>query len=142
MNISMKKYVFCSKEFILKLYLGMCAIVCLLVFIDSNPIYPFSENIIKNILKCTLAFVIFIPCFGLVFTQKSLCRARLYIPYECINNIYVDEYKQNITITYNIWLWWTKTKKEYSYTIYVRNYNITLSELVDLFPKTIARIYS
>lgn len=142
MNISIKKYIFCSKGYILKLYLSMCAIVCLLVFIDNSPVYPFSENIGKNILICTLAFFIFIPYWGLIFTQKSLYRVRLYLPYKDINNIYIDEQHQKLTINYNIRLWWIKTKKEYSYVIHVRNYKTTLSELNGLFPKNITRIYT
>ena len=56
--IKIKKYISCTTNYLLKLYVYMVAFVCVLVFVESCPSHPFSEYIGKEILFMSVLFFI------------------------------------------------------------------------------------
>ena len=141
--IKIKKYIPCTKEYLLKLYVLLCALTCFLVFIKSCQNYPFSEMIGKALLGPTIMFFIVSPVFGLIFTNKSINTCKFHLPYQYIKSIQVDEYSQRLILTYNYNVCLgRKSKKEYQYKINTNNYKTTLTELIQCFPENIERKYN
>lgn len=135
-----KKYISCKH--LLRHYLCFIVIVFFVGYIKGGFQ---SLSILGNfIFISTILFLIVIPSYGIIFTQKSMIVGirKFYLPYKYVKEINVNRSHKKITLihNYNTYLC-LRSKKGYEYDLYIDKYNTTLEEIVECFPEDIKITY-
>ena len=135
-----KKYIPCKH--LLRHYLCFIVIV---FFVGYTKGGFQSLSILGNfIFISSLLFLIVIPAYGIIFTQKSMIVGirKFYLPYKYIKEIIVNKQYQRITLIHNYNTYFClKSKKGYGYDLYIDKYNTTVMEVVKCFPEDIKITY-